>query len=109
MMRNSDLLEASLPVLLADELDELVVDVRALGLEEARAGTQLVEEEQVLKSDGEQDCQTEQLIASRTELMLAATIVPRQSLLQDCTASTRKSQTRKFMVAIMAARAVPRS
>ena len=52
MVRNSDLLEASLPVLLADELDELVVDVRALGLEEARAGTQLVEEEQVLKRKG---------------------------------------------------------
>ena len=43
-----DLLEAALPVLLLDVVHELVVDVRALGLEEAGAGAELVEEEQVL-------------------------------------------------------------
>jgi hypothetical protein len=42
-------LKSSLPVLLPDKLDQLVVDVSALRLEEARAGTQLVEEEQILK------------------------------------------------------------
>jgi hypothetical protein len=43
------LLEASLPVFLPNELDQLVVDVGAFRLEEAGAGAQLVEEEQVLK------------------------------------------------------------
>ena len=43
-----DLLEPTLPVLFAEELNELVVYVRALGLEEAGAGGELVEEEQVL-------------------------------------------------------------
>lgn len=43
-----DLLEAAFPVLLLDEADEGVVDVRAARLEEARARRQFVEEEQLL-------------------------------------------------------------
>ena len=43
-----DLLEAALPVLLLDELQQLVVDVGALGLEKAGARWQLVEKEELL-------------------------------------------------------------
>ena len=43
-----DLLEATLPILILDELEQLVVDVGALGLEKAGAGRELVEEEEVL-------------------------------------------------------------
>ena len=41
-------MKASLPIFFLDEGKELVVDVRALGLEEAGSRAELVEEEQVL-------------------------------------------------------------
>ena len=43
-----DFVEPTLPVLLFDEIDESVENDGAFGLEEATAGTQLVEEEQFL-------------------------------------------------------------
>ena len=43
-----DFVESTFPVLLFDEIDESVENDGAFGLEEATAGTQLVEEEQFL-------------------------------------------------------------
>lgn len=44
----NNLLEASLPVLFPDKFNKAVVDCSSFRKEEARAGTQFVEEEQLL-------------------------------------------------------------
>ena len=44
-------MEPPFPVFLADEFDQLVVDVSSFGFEETGARTQLVEEEKVLQNE----------------------------------------------------------